>query len=113
GGTSDVSTLLFGPFFDGYPRSRGGFHLGGTLGFAGTRVQRPSEAAGFNRANGFGLAGWVGYDVWVADEWSAGILLRLMGTRTKADADATANNDAGSATMATQSIAIMLTGLYN
>jgi hypothetical protein len=112
-GTSDVSAGLLGAFFDGYPNSRGGFHLGGTFGLASATVQRPKEAAGFERAGGFGLAGWVGYDVWVAEQWSAGILLRLMGTRTRADAEATANNEAGKATMATQSIALMLTGLYN
>jgi hypothetical protein len=109
---TDVSAGLLGPFFDGYPNARGGFHLGGGLGFAGTRVH-PETAAGFTKANGFGLAGWLGYDIWVADQWSTGILVRLMGTRTKADAIATDNGAAGSASMATQSIALMLTGLYN
>lgn len=112
-GTSDVGVAMVGPLFDGYPTAHGGFHLGGALGFARTTVQRPEEAAGFKNAGGFGIAGWLGYDVWVADQWSAGVLLRLMGTRTKGDAEATANNDPGSATMATQSIALMLTGVYN
>jgi hypothetical protein len=109
---SDVGAGMVGPFFDGYPNAREGFHLGGGLGLASARVQR-EEAAGFKKAAGFGIAGWVGYDVWVADQWSAGVLVRLMGTRTKADAVATENNLAGSATMATQSIALMLTGVYN
>lgn len=109
---TDVNVGLLGPFFDGYPKARGGFHLGGGLGFAGTRVH-PESAAGFTKSRGIGLAGWLGYDVWVADQWSAGILLRLMGSRTKADAIETNNGAAGNATMATQSIAIMLTGVYN
>jgi hypothetical protein len=110
--TSDVGAGMLGPFFDGYPNPRGGFHLGGGLGLASTRVQR-EEAAGFKRAGGVGIAGWVGYDLWVAEQWSAGLLVRLLGTRTKADAVATENNLAGSATMATRSIALMLTGVYN
>jgi hypothetical protein len=109
---TDVTAWLLGPFFDGYPKARGGFHLGGGLGLAGARLN-PVSAVGFTKAMGYGLAGWLGYDVWVADQWSAGILLRLMGTRSKADAIETLNGAAGNATMATQSIAIMLTGVYN
>lgn len=109
---TDISAWLLGPFFDGYPNARGGFHLGGGLGLAGCRLN-PKEAAGFSRSGGFGIAGWLGYDVWVAEQWSAGIALRLMGTRTKADAIDSFNGAAGKATMATQSIALMLTGVYN
>jgi hypothetical protein len=110
---TDVGAGLVGPFFDGYPQARGGFHLGGGLGAAGTRLN-PQSAAGFTRATGYGIAGWLGYDVWVAEQWSAGILLRMMGTRTKADAIKTNNGGAaGNATMATQSVAIMLTCVYN
>lgn len=109
---TDVSAGTLGAFFDGYPNPRGGFHLGGGLGFAGTNIQR-KEAAGFKNAGGFGLAGWVGYDIWVADQWSAGLLVRLMGTRTRADADETENNLSGTATMATRSISLLLTGVYN
>lgn len=111
---SDVGAMLIGPFFDGYPDARGGFHLGGSLGLARTTIQR-EEAAGFKNAGGFGIAGWVGYDIWVASQWSAGLQLQVMGTRTKADADAVPNNNnlGGSATMATRSIGLMLTGLYN
>lgn len=111
---SDVGAMLIGPFFDGYPNARGGFHLGGALGAARTTIQR-EEVAGFKNAGGLGLAGWVGYDIWVASQWSAGLQLQVMGTRTKADAVAVPNNDnlGGSATMATRSIALMLTGLYN
>lgn len=109
---TDVSAGMLGAFFDGYPNPRGGFHLGGGLGFAGTGIQRKA-AAGFDRAGGFGLTGWVGYDIWVADQWSAGLLVRLMGTRTRADAEETENNLSGNATMATRSISLLLTGVYN
>lgn len=109
---TDVGAGMLGAFFDGYPDPRGGFHLGGGLGLAETNVQR-KQAAGFKHAGGLGLAGWLGYDIWVADQWSTGLLVRFMGTRTRADADETENNLAGNATMATRSISLLLTGLYN
>jgi hypothetical protein len=112
GTEANVSTLLVGPFFDGYPNARRGFHLGGTVGFAQDRFSRRS-LAGFTKANGYGIAGWIGYDIWVADEWSVGGLVRLMGTRGSADAEATTYYDRGTANPATQSIALMLTVLYH
>jgi hypothetical protein len=110
--STDIGTMLLGPFFDGYPDARGGFHLGAGLGFARAKVER-QELAGFTDSNGYGLAGWIGYDMWVADQWSTGLVLRVMGTHTKADAVATENGGAGSASMSTRSIAVMITGLYN
>jgi hypothetical protein len=109
---ANASTLLIGPFFDGYPNARKGFHLGGTLGLAQDRLSRKS-VAGFRTANGFGIAGWIGYDFWVADEWSVGGLVRFMGTRGTTDADATANFDSGTAHVATQSIQLMITTLFH
>lgn len=109
---ANASTLLLGPFFDGYPNARKGFHLGGTLGLAQDRLSRKS-VAGFRTAEGFGLAAWIGYDFWVADEWSVGGLLRVMGTRATADADQTTNYDSGTAHVATQSIHLMITTLYH
>jgi hypothetical protein len=109
---ANVATMLIGPFFDGYPSARKGFHMGGTVGYARDTLSRRS-VAGFHAANGFGIAGWLGYDVWVADEYSVGGLVRLMGTRGTADADTTDNNKSGTATVATQSIHLMLTMLYH
>lgn len=109
---ASVTTLLVGPFFDGYPRARGGLHLGGAVGLAQDQLSQ-LDVAGFKRANGYGIAGWIGYDIWVADQWSVGGLVRLMGTRTSADAEATENSTAGSATLSTRSIQLMLTALYN
>lgn len=111
---SNTTVTFLGPFFDGYPNSRRGFHLGGALGLAQSRVT-DKNLAGFGVASGFGLLAFIGYDVWVAEEWSVGGSLRLMGTRTKADADAVSEIGltAGRASMETRSIQLMATVLYH
>jgi hypothetical protein len=109
---ANAATLLLGPFFDGYPNARKGFHMGGALGFAQERFSRKS-VAGFRTAEGFGIAGWIGYDFWVADEWSVGGLLRLMGTRGSADAEPTAYSEGGSTPVATKSVSLMLTTVFH
>jgi hypothetical protein len=107
-----VGTMLLGPFFDGYPNARGGFHLGGALGLSQDRLST-SAVGGFKKANGFGLAGWVGYDLWVAEQWSVGGLVRLMGTRASADVDGSSAFDTGTAHIATQSVHVVLTTVYH
>lgn len=68
--------FIVGPFFDAFPNDKRGFHLGAGLGFAGTTL-------GGLYANDFAVGGggaaWVGYDIWIAPEWSAGFSLRGTG----------------------------------
>jgi len=64
--------FLVGPFFDAFPNNRQGFHLGAEFGFAGALLDTPLVSNAF----GGGAAGWLGYDMWVAPEWSAGFQLR-------------------------------------
>ena len=111
---SNVGVSLIGPFFDGYTNSRGGFHMGGTFGLAQARLTE-KNVAGFKTAGGLGISGWLGYDFWVADQWSVGGLVRLMGTRTSADAAAVPEIQAtaGTANVETRSIQFMLTAVYN
>jgi hypothetical protein len=79
GGTS----LLVGPFIDGFPDATKGWHLGGLVGFAGQSFQDVNGASSVtSRAGGIGGAAWFGYDFWVAGEWALGPQLRLMGMRT-------------------------------
>jgi hypothetical protein len=66
---------------DYYFQPNGGLHMPMSLGFA---VVRGLDAEGgrFNRdstALGAGLLIGVGYEWWVSDEWSLGILGRLTG----------------------------------
>lgn len=71
--------VLFAPFIDVYPNPRRGFHVQGALGLAaltprvfGSSATEQSEYA----AIGGGLMLGVGYEWFVADEWSIGILGR-------------------------------------
>ena len=72
---------LLGPFIDGFPNVSRGWHLGGMIGIAGQGF-RNDNANEQQKAGGIGGALWAGYDFWVADEWSIGPQLRLMGVRT-------------------------------
>ncbi len=75
------SYSVIGPWMDYYFNPQGGLHMPASLGFA---VVRGLDAEGgrFNRDNtafGAGFLIGVGYEWWIADEWSIGILGRLTG----------------------------------
>ena len=102
---SGVSLLTIGPFIDGYPNPRGGFHLGGTVGLSNARLSNTANIP-FNKALGFGLAAWLGYDWWVADQWSVGGLLQFSGAHTSKTVNST------DVSVDTRSIMLMLTAVY-
>jgi hypothetical protein len=86
--SADLTTIIIGPFADGHPHPRGGFHVGGLLGLASVALEAPG--GGDADALGVGGAGWLGYDTWVAPEWSIGGSLRLDALRaTNSDDDLT------------------------
>lgn len=107
-GSSNLSTFIIGPFADGFPNSKGGWHLGGMAGLARARYDAPLIDLGAvddHSTLGFGGAFWVGHDVWVAPEWSVGGLLRAEASHTtNSDADVTVNHGA---------VSLMFTVLYN
>lgn len=76
--------VLAGPFFDAFPNSKGGWHLGTMLGFGVLATDGQSLLGG-------GAAAWAGHDIWVAPEWSTGFHLRAAGTHM-ADANVGATN---------------------
>ncbi len=102
---TNLGLATLGPFIDGYPNPRGGFHLGGTIGLSSARLSGDPNLP-YNKAFGFGLAAWLGYDWWVADQWSVGGLLQFSGNRT--------THNEGSTDMAvdTRTIALLLTAVY-
>jgi hypothetical protein len=67
--------FLVGPFFDAYPRNKGGFHFGAAVGLAGSTLDSLPGGPAF----GGGGALFTGYDAWVAPEWAAGFFLRGTG----------------------------------
>ena len=87
---------MLGPMFDYYPVSRGGFHVSLALGWGvfglgdgelsdGLRVNTDQKGGGISGALG------VGYDFWVADVLSVGVLGRFMLARGNSEDDANAD----------------------
>lgn len=77
--SSNLNTLLIGPFVDWFPDARGGFHLGGTLGFSRLSLTDENDNTTALSPFGFGGAFVIGYDWWVGKDWSLGITGRLLG----------------------------------
>jgi len=102
GGSGDMVTMVIGPFADGFPDAKGGWHFGGIVGLARTSIEVPN-APDDDAEYGVGGAFWAGHDVWVAPEWSIGGLLRLDALRTSKD-DVTTTGIG---------ISLMFTVLYN
>ena len=77
-----VSQLaIVGPFADFYFDRRAGFHVAGAFGLS-TFIAGQSLKGSFPRtrghvALGLGFVLGVGYDWWIADEWSLGLLGRV------------------------------------
>lgn len=77
-GSSDMKLFLIGPFIDGFPRTKGGFDVGASVGVA-------SLSLGDIDTLGVGATGWLGYTAWVGDEWSIGSVGRYLLARTSGD----------------------------
>lgn len=102
--------FLIGPMIDGFPNPRGGLHIGGLIGpaYVGIKDQQG------NASSGFGLSAWIGYDWWVADDWSIGGLLRLSAARTGLDRTIGPGDGTRTTTgLSTGSLALMFTALYH
>ncbi len=99
-----LSLAIIGPFIDGFPTPSRGWHFGGTVGLARLSVGSVS-ADQLNHTNGLGGAFWLGNDLWVADDWSVGPLLKFTGALTRASSpDVSASSF---------SISIGFTGLFH
>lgn len=72
----EANLALLGAFIDGYPDPSGGFHVGGVLGFAVATV-RTDDTAVVGGDHGFGLGAFLGYDAWIAEQWTLGGVLRF------------------------------------
>jgi len=79
-GSSDstVTLSMLGGFADWYPSPRDGFHLQGFVGFSTIGAQDSSGNTSTNNPVGIGLALAVGQEWWVGEQWSIGVLGRLM-----------------------------------
>jgi len=82
----DPSLTMLAAMIDLYPNPKGGFHLGGALGFASFRVREDTDAQASSSGQiGLGLAPHVGYEWWVGNYWGIGVLGRFVFARTEGD----------------------------
>lgn len=88
-GDRRVGLALAGPFIDGFFNPKKGWHLGGMIGVAAIDIEDDNELDRLTSTRGLGGAVWGGYDFWVADEFSTGLLLRLAGAYTQDEGDRT------------------------
>ncbi len=107
-GEVNIGTILLGPFVDGFPNPKGGWHVGGMVGIAGIRTDGAPGQTKAREDNGGGGAVWVGYDAWVGDEWSLGGLLRIDAAVGRSEDDAGKKRDATST-----ALTLMFTTLYH
>ena len=71
---SDVIGMTFGPFVDYYPEPTGGLHFGALIGVS-TLADADEDTEGV--AFGIGASAFVGYDIWVGNQWSIGPMARF------------------------------------
>ncbi len=92
-----TTVALIGPFVDYYINPAGGLHVQGSLGLNSSALKAPSELE--QSGVGLGLMLGVGYEWWVGEQWSMGVLGRLTTTAShevegKVDGLLTVKNDA-------------------
>ena len=106
-GNGAMTRILAGPFVDYFPNPHNGLHFGVAPGVM--LLQRSSENAGDEESSATGLGGalWVGYDFWVADDWSLGAALSAEG------GFAWGGSDRVSERVATRGAALMLSALWH
>lgn len=74
------SFAIVGPFIDWYPNARKGFHLQGALGLATLNDRWDEDDSEPDYvALGAGAMFGVGYEWFIADEWSLGMTARITG----------------------------------
>jgi hypothetical protein len=76
GGTAIAS--MIGPFVDFYPNPTGGLHLQLAIGYTALSAEKGDVYPNDDQSGGgFGVVVGVGYEWWIGEQWSAGILGRV------------------------------------
>jgi hypothetical protein len=103
---SNLGFGMLAAFIDGFPDPHQGFHVGGGFGPAVVRLGARSSSNSTS-TDGFGGALWLGYDAWIAPQWSLGGILRFAEARTGGGSGDLDETDV------TRSIVISFTALYH
>lgn len=104
---NDVSFGLVGPFVDWHVDPRGGFHVGALLGVAIYETKDGNTGSQVASEQGYGVAPHVGYDFWIGEQWSMGVLARGLYAGTSA-----AFSDGSSSKHSTVGGSLLLSFLY-
>jgi hypothetical protein len=72
-------TGQIGAFIDWYPSPEVGFHLLGSVYYTAAQFLHATNALAGEDMGGIGWTAGIGYEGFVADEWSLGVLLRVDG----------------------------------
>lgn len=107
-----LETGIMGAGVDYYIDDRGGFHFGGMLGLGYARAPTP-EGSLFENMGGAGgaLSLSIGYDWWVSEQWSIGVLGRALGGKLHGEATTAGVTGSEDDTLSAGSIAF--TALYH
>jgi hypothetical protein len=79
-----LSLTSLGPFVTYYVDAHKGFHIMGHLGLAAMNYKR-EDIDDKKVAIGYALTAGVGYDWWIAEQWSLGVLGRFQFAKTAAN----------------------------
>jgi len=111
---ANLSSLLFGPFIEGFFDPGGGLHAGGAIGLSVAGYQGPDTTPEEEEPfAGVGVAAWGGYDAWIAPNWSLGGYLRVMGTSGRRDFESVPLAETVKEQVNTLSVALLFTALYH
>jgi hypothetical protein len=84
--------LVVGPFLDWYPRPSRGLHFQVAVGFAGITAGTNGNLGDDDEdayvAVGGGIVLGAGYEWWIADDWSLGVMARAQAAALSAEDDA-------------------------
>jgi len=109
---AQTSTLILGPFIDGFPDPEGGLHIGGMLGLAGYAVDSDDDALKDEETNGFGGALWIGLGGWVGTAWALDGMLSFTGVATRGEFELPDGTDVTEDVTA-GTFSILFTALYH
>ena len=83
--SSRLRLAVLGPFIDYYPDAHSGLHLGATIGLGLAYYRMPTEEDDRESADdtgrpdpGIGVSPMIGYDFWIDEQLSLGIMARLI-----------------------------------
>lgn len=109
-GDFETSTGSIGVFVDVFVDPEAGYHFGGSLGvIAHTFDDAKNPTDQEQTHEGFGGALWLGYDAWIAREWSLGGMLRVSGGKHDVERNGVGVTETATAT----AVSILFTALHH